>query len=130
MTEFKTFDKMNTVELKHAYDILAEAFKNGKYTPDEPGYAVMEKRLQNIEKEIRRKKPELLENIEEDNNILEKNYTIEQVGQIMNVTPQTIYNWVSEKLIPIIRIGKKTYISKIAIERLLKNGNLKKNSSE
>ena len=132
MSEGKTFNKMTLRELMSAYTVIVEAFKEKRYTPDQPGYNVMVARLQNIENELRQRKPEYLDRLkdkEKYESVLDNNYTIEQLAEVFNVTRQTVYNWMHRGIIPTIKFGGKTYISKVAVERVMKNGALAERTS-
>jgi len=81
--------------------------------------------LQNIENELRERKPEYIESLKDKQlykDVLDAHYTIDQTGEVFNITRQTVYNWINNGILPIKKIAGKTYITKTAVERILKNG--------
>ena len=121
-----TFDKLKINDLIALYEKLQ--IKLDMYTPDMPEYEIIEKKLDSIESIIQDKKPTYFfgQEQKEDkafiDNILTENYDISYVAMLLNVTRQTIHNWVKQGKIKVIKVGRKPYISKSEIEKIIHDG--------
>jgi excisionase family DNA binding protein len=121
-----TFDKLKISELIELYDMLV--VKLNDYKPDTPEYTIIETKLHNIEAIIQQKKPSYFTQKEQKedkafiDNVLSDNYEIQYVAQMFNVSRQTLYNWIKKGKINVIKIGRKPYIPKTEIEKIVKHG--------
>ena len=115
-------EDMDFKELSQMYEVLLERFDNCE--TDSADYRVIESKLDIIEKLLEEKRPQYFKNEEDEleYNIRDSSYTIREVSKIFNVTRQTVYNWINAHIIPCIKIGGKTYISKTVIEKVIENG--------
>lgn len=122
----KTFDKLKISELIIIYERLL--MKLNDYTPDTIDYSIVEEKLDAMAKIIQEKKPSyfLSQSQKEDKafieGVLAENYELEYVAQMFNVSRQTIYNWIKQKKIKVIKIGRKPYIPKTEVDKISKSG--------
>jgi excisionase family DNA binding protein len=49
-------------------------------------------------------------------------YTIEEISEILKVTPRTIYNYIKNKNLKAVKIGKYWRVTDIALKEFIQNG--------
>ena len=116
-----TFEHMNAKELVYYYELYLNHLEN--YLPDSSDYNITMNKINAIEELLRKKKPnyfkekkEIYESIKDDN------YTIKEACSILDITRQTLYNWIKIGMIKSIKIGRTPYISKKEMDYIFKNG--------
>lgn len=116
----KVFEKMSVKDLIYYHNIFLN--KLNEYTPDSSDYTIYEMKLSEVDEILKIKKPEFFEDDLEEENIKDDNYEINEVLRMLAITRQTLYNWIKKNIIKIIKIGRKPYVPKSEIERIMKDG--------
>ena len=49
-------------------------------------------------------------------------YTVSESAENLRMTESTIRTWILQKRLPVIRLGRKVFIRKETIEKILKDG--------
>ena len=57
-------------------------------------------------------------------------YSISESAEILRVKEPTIRSWISQEILPTIRIGRRVFIKNETIDGILENGFSTKNSCE
>ena len=115
-----TFDKLKIRELINLYEQLLVKLKD--YQCDSLDYSIIESKLNNIERIIQSKKPGYFAQKEHLSESFSDNYEVASVAEIFNVSRQTIHNWISQRKMRSIKIGRKLFVSKSEIERVFEHG--------
>ena len=55
---------------------------------------------------------------------MEELYTQKEAIEILKITRQTLTNWHKRKIIKFVKIGKKSYVRKSEVERLIKENEI------
>lgn len=119
-----TFDKMSVSELIRYHKLYLKKIQ--EFERDTPDYNIVVIKLEAIESLLRKKRPSYFIQKEEEifESIYDKNYTLQQAGSILNVSRQTLVNWGKKNLIKVIKVGSKSYIPKIELDKVTSSGTI------